>query len=181
MTTPAWRQSIRTAVSNQLVAQTCDAEVIPASPGLSAGFIYFCRVYVDQSLAANNAYMGITVAASGAANSYIGVYNPSTGALLSQSADVSSQMNTAVLLQAPISTLPAQAVNTELWLAVLIGSFSTTPTLVGRFSYGTNLGMTSDYRLWMSTYGSNTYLPATAPAMLPATSSQSIPYISIGP
>lgn len=176
------RKSIRTAASNQLVAETGDAAMIPGTPGLSAGFVYFARVYVDQSLAANTAHMAVVNAGVGCANSFIGVYDPSTGLLLAETADVSTEMNTAAILSQPLtSTVPAQSINRKLWLAVLIGSHTTSPGFVGRNSTGTNLGLTSDYRLWLSHSGGFSALPSSVPAMDAASSSQSIPYISIGP
>lgn len=177
------RKSIRTAASNNLVAETCDAATIPGTPGISAGFIYFCKVYVDQSLIATKAYMAIPATVGvGCANSFIGVYDPGSGLLLAQTADISSSLGTAAVLNPSFVTpLPAQAINKKLWLAFLIGSQTSSPGFVGRNSFGTNLGITSDYRLWLSHSGGNTVLPSSAPAMDAATSSQSIPYIGIGP
>lgn len=176
------RRSVRTAVSNHLVAQTCDAATIPGTPGISAGFIYFCKVYVDQSVAANNAYMAIPATVGvGCTNSFIGVYDPTSGALLAQTADVSAGFMTAAILTAPLtSTLPAQPINKKLWLAVLIGAYTSSPGFVGTNQTGTNLSLQNDYRLWLS-HSHFTSLPSTAPAMDAASNSQAIPYISIGP
>lgn len=176
------RKSIRTAASNNLVATTGDAARIPGTPGLSAGFIYFCRAYVDVSTPAATAWMAVVNAGVGCTNSFIGVYDPSTGLLLAQTGDVSTGMDTAAILEAGMTpTLPAQAINKELWLAVLIGAHTTSPGLVGRNATGTNLGLAGDYRLWLSDSGTFTALPSSAPIMSPASSSQSIPYIGIGP
>ena len=62
-----------------------------------------------------------------------------------------------------------------------MGSSTSSPGFVGKNSFGTNLGLSSDYRLWLSNSGSFAALPANAPAMSKASTSQSIPYIGIGP
>ena len=177
------RRSVRTAVSNQLVAQTCDAATIPGTPGISAGFIYFCKVYVDQAIAAGNAYMGIPATVGvGCVNSFIGVYDPASGALLAETGDVSAGMMTAAVLKAPLTpALAMQPINKKLWLAVLIGSYTSSPGFVGTNQSGTNLGLTDDFRLWLSDSHGFTTLPSTAPAMSAASNTQAIPYISIGP
>jgi hypothetical protein len=174
--------SLRTSLNNNLVAWNGDPAFVPGSPGLSAGFIYMTRAYVDQSLAANTAYMGILTAGTGCTNCFIGIYDPATGNRLAQTADVSTQMMTVALLQVALtSTLAAQALNQELWLAVLMGATTGTPTIVGRSPYGNNIGQSSDYRFQLSSTGSHTSLPSTVPTLVPATASQAMPFIGIGP
>jgi hypothetical protein len=177
------RLSVRTAAGNQMTAWNGDPIAVPGSPGISAGFIYFTRAYVDAYVASNYAYMGILTAGSNCANSYVGVYQASNGSLLGETADVSSQMETVAILRAAfVSGISALPINTELWLAVLIGSQTSTPTVVGRSAYGHNIGMSSDYRFMLSSSGGYTSLPGTAPAMSPASNgSQSMPFIGIGP
>lgn len=191
--------SAPTAATCDLVAWTGDATTIPATPGLSSGYIYFCRAYVDQAVSASNAYLAqIASAGTGLSNSYIGVYAASGGvlaggALLAKTADISSTLMTATITtpwqfsfaSSPSLTVAAMPVNTEIWLAILLGAQgATVPTFVGRSSNGTNIGMTSDYRMWMTTVSTYTSLPSTAPvsaSLQASTSGQSIPFIAIGP
>lgn len=184
--------SATTAASCQLTAWTCDPTMAPATPGISSGFIYFCRAYVDQNVASTHAYFCLIGAGnSGLTNSFIGVYQPGVGGnLLAQTADLSSTLMTApsaplqfTFSSSPSSSIAAMGINTEIWLAILFGAQGTTqPTFVGRSSYGTNIGMSSDYRMWMTNSAGNTSLPSTVPALISAsTSGQSIPFIGIGP
>lgn len=179
--------SLRTAATNNLIAQTNDGAFAPGSPGLSAGFLYVCQAYVDQSIAANNAYICQLTAGTSCANSFLGVYDPATGNRLAQTADISTALNatqTAPIEAALTSQLAAQVLNKELWLVVLIGSTSGTPSFVGRSPYAANLGLSSHYRFQLSTSGGLTSLPSTMPALTPFSVSsvtQSQPYLAIGP
>lgn len=176
------KQSLVTAASLQQIAWTGDASTLPGTPGISTGYIYFCRTYVDSPAAANNMWMAVITAGTAVTNSFLGVYDPSTGNRLGITGDISSSlMGTTYFSAALTSTISASTLtyNKELWLALVIGSQTATPTVVGRFSYGTNLGMSSDYRMWMSNTNGYTTLPTTAPAMSAATSSQSIPFIAL--
>lgn len=188
--------SAPTAATCDLVAWTGDPTTIPATPGLSSGFIYFCRAYVDQSVVASNAYLAMISAGTGMSNCYVGVYAASGGvlaggALLAKTADISSTLMTAPttplefsFASSPSLTVAAMPVNTEIWLAILLGAQTAAATWVGRSNYGTNIGMTGDYRMWMTNSGGNTSLPSTAPivsSISASTASQSIPFIGIGP
>jgi hypothetical protein len=156
---------------------------------LFGGTIYFCRAYIDQNVASNNVYIAQIAAGTGLSNCYVGVYQAIAGGnRLAQTADLSTSfMQTAPPISAPwtfslTSTVSAMAINTEIWLAMLIGAQTSAPTFVGLSNYGTNLGMSSDYRLWVSTATNNTSLPATVPAIAAAASNaQTIPFIGIGP
>jgi hypothetical protein len=181
------------ASSLSMVAWTGDGAIMPATPGLSSGYIYFCRAYVDLSAASTHIYLAqIASAGTGLSNSYMGVYQPGAGgALLAKTADLSTSLMTATIsapwqftfASSPSTTISAMTLNTEIWLAILLGAQGgTVPTFVGRNSTGTNLGMTSDYRMWMTNSAGNTSLPSTVPATISAsTSGQSIPFIAIGP
>lgn len=179
--------SDRNAATNNLVAWDSDAAFVPNSPGISAGFLYVCQAFVDQSIAANNAYVCQLTAGSGCANSFIGVYDATTTSLLAQTADISSALNTtqtAPIQAALTPTLPPQPFNKELWLVLLIGSLTSTPTVVGRAPYATNIGQSGHYRFQLSTAGSFTALPSIMPALTPvsvSSTTQAQPFLAIGP
>jgi hypothetical protein len=150
------------------------------------GTIYFCRAYIDQNVASNNVYLAQIAAGVTLTNCYVGVYQAIAGGnRLAQTADISTTLTaapTAPLTIPLTSTVSAMAINTEIWLSILIGSQGTAPTFVGLSNYGTNLGMSSDYRLWVSTATNNTSLPTTVPAITAAASNaQTIPFIGMGP
>lgn len=179
--------SLRNASSSNLVAWTADATTEPGSPGISAGYLYVCQAYVDQSVAANNAYVCQLTAGTSCANSFIGVYDATSGNRLALTADISSQLNatqTTPIEAALTSTLAAQPLNKELWLVLLMGSTSATPTFVGRSPYATNIGLTSHYRFQLSTSSGYTSLPSSMPALTPvavSSTTQSQPFLAIGP
>jgi hypothetical protein len=164
-----------------LIAATGDPATMPGTPGIGKGIIYLSRVYVDQNTEAGVALTAVITPGTGLTDSYLGVYDADTGKLLAGSGDISSQLETAGTVRARFTTpLPAQTVNKELWLAVLIGGMTKAPTVVGDRLFGTNLNLTRDFRLWVSTSDNNTALPATAPAKKEAENS-SIPFLAIAP
>lgn len=179
--------SARNAATNNLAAWTSDAAFVPSSPGISAGYLYVCQAFVDQSVAANNAYVCQLTAGSGCANSFIGVYDATTQTLLAQTADISSALNTtqtAPIKAALSPVLTPQPLNKELWLVFLIGSLTSTPTVVGRAPYATNIGQSSHYRFQLSAVSGYSSLPAVMPALTPVSvnsTSQSQPFLAIGP
>ena len=164
-----------------LVAATGDPATMPGTPGIGKGIIYLSRVYVDQNTEAGFALTAVITPGTDLTGSYLGVYDPDTGKLLAATADISSQLETAGTVRAKFTTpLPAQTVNKELWLAVLIGGMTKPPTVVGDRQFGTNLNQTGDFRLWVSTTNTHTSLPATAPPKKEAQNS-SIPFLAISP
>ncbi|HEX4224618.1 MAG TPA: hypothetical protein VHZ97_19770 [Pseudonocardiaceae bacterium] len=164
-----------------LVAATGDPATMPGTPGIGKGIIYLSRVYVDQNTDAGIALTAVITPGTGLIDSYLGVYDPDTGKLLASTGDISSQFETAGTLRAKFTTpLPAQTVNKELWLAVVIGGMTKPPAVVGDREYGTNLNLTSDFRLWVSSRNNYTSLPTTVPAKKEAESS-SIPFLAISP
>lgn len=164
-----------------MVAATGDPATMPGTPGIGKGIIYLSRVYVDQNTDANNALTAVITPGTGLTDSYLGVYDPDTGKLLASTGDISSQLETEGTVRAKLTApLPAQTVNKELWLAVLIGGETKPPAVVGDREYGTNLNQTSDFRLWVSTRNNYTSLPDTAPAKKQAQNS-AIPFLAISP
>lgn len=164
-----------------MIAATGDPATMPGTPGIGKGLIYLSRVYVDQNTEANVALTAVITPGTGLTDSYLGVYDADTGKLLASTGDISSQLETAGTLRATLTTpLPAQPVNKELWLAVLIGGATKPPAVVGDREYGTNLNQTSDFRLWVSTRNDFTSLPSVAPAKKQAQNS-SIPFLAIAP
>ncbi|HEY4454698.1 MAG TPA: hypothetical protein VGN81_10350 [Pseudonocardiaceae bacterium] len=164
-----------------MVAATGDPATMPGTPGIGKGIIYLSRVYVDQNTEASTALMAVITPGTDLADSYLGVYDADTGKLLATTGDISSQLETAGTVRATFtSPLPGQTVNKELWLAVVIGSETKPPAVVGDREYGTNLNQTSDFRLWVSTRNTFTSLPDTAPAKKEAQNS-SIPFVAISP
>ena len=164
-----------------LVAATGDPATMPGTPGIGKGIIYLSRVYVDQNTDANAALTAVITPGAGLTNSYLGVYDADTGKLLARTGDISSQLEAAGTVRATFaSPLPAQTVNKELWLAIVIGGETKPPAVVGDREYGTNLNQTGDFRLWVSTRNTYTSLPDTAPAKKEAQNS-SIPFLAISP
>jgi hypothetical protein len=164
-----------------LIAATGDPMVMPSTPGFSAGVLYVSRVYVDQTRAAHTAQLAVITAGEGISHAFIGVYDPAGGRLLASTADLSSSLSTAGVLQAPLtSEMAAQPRNKELWLVLLIGGLTKSPTVIGGREYGSNLGLTGDYRLWTSAGSTFTALPAAIP-QLKVPAHGSIPFIAVGP
>jgi hypothetical protein len=164
-----------------MVAATGDPATMPGTPGIGKGIIYLSRVYVDQNTEAGNALTAVITPGTGLTDCYLGVYDAGTGKLLAKTGDIASQLETAGNLRAKFTTpLPAQTVNKELWLAVLVGGETKPPAVVGDREYGTNLNQNSDFRLWVSTRNNYTSLPDTAPAKKQAQNS-SIPFLAISP
>ncbi|GAA1656387.1 hypothetical protein [Fodinicola feengrottensis] len=164
-----------------MVAATGDPAVMPSTPGFSPGIIYFCRVYVDQSRASNDAFIAVVTAGTGLTQSYLGVYDPATHKLLASTEDVSASLQQSTPLRLPLNTVvPAESVNKELWIAVLIGKMTKSPAVIGGREYGTNIGLTDDYRLWVSKQDGYSALPTTAPEMKVPDHS-SLPFVGIGP
>jgi hypothetical protein len=164
-----------------MVAATGDPATMPGTPGIGKGIIYLSRVYVDQNTEANTALTAVITPGTNLTDSYLGVYDADTGTLLARTGDISSQLETAGTVRARFtSPLPAQTVNKELWLAILIGGDTTPPAVVGDREYGTNLNQTGDFRLWVSTRNNFTALPDTAPAKKEAQNS-AIPFLAISP
>lgn len=154
---------------------------MPSTPGFSAGVIYVNRVYVDQPLACNDAFLAVVNPGAGISQAYLGVYDPRSRKLLAKTGDVSASLMTSAALRLPLtSMIPAQEVNKELWIAVLIGRMTKSPGVIGGREYGTNIGLTDDLRLWISARSDYTALPAAAPE-LKAPQHSSIPFVAIGP
>lgn len=164
-----------------LIAATGDPAVMPSTPGFGAGVLYVSRVYVDQTRAAHTAQLAVITAGEGVTNSFVGVYDPSGGRLLASTADISASLKTAGIVQAPLTPeVAAQPKNKELWLVLLIGGMTKSPAVIGGREYGSNLGLTGDYRLWTSAGSTFTALPPTIPELkVPAHGS--IPFVAIGP
>lgn len=164
-----------------MVAATGDPATMPGTPGIGKGIIYLSRVYVDQNTEANAALTAVITPGTGLTDCYLGVYDADTGKLLARTGDIAGQLETAGNLRARFTApLPGQTVNKELWLAVLVGSETKPPAVVGDREYGTNLNQNSDFRLWVSTRNNYTSLPDTAPAKKQAQNS-SIPFLAISP
>jgi hypothetical protein len=164
-----------------LIAATGDPATMPGTPGLGKGIVYLSRVYVDQNTDASTALAAVITPGTDLTNTYLGVYDPDTGKLLASTDDVSSQFETAGTVRARFATpLPGQTVNKELWLAVLVGGMTKSPAVVGDREYGTNLNLTSDFRLWVSTRNNYTSLPTEVPPKKEAQNS-SIPFLAVGP
>jgi uncharacterized membrane protein YfcA len=164
-----------------LIAATGDPAVMPSTPGFSPGVLYVSRVYVDQTRAAHTAQAAVITAGAGISHAFIGVYDPAGGRLLASTGDVSAALSTEGVLQAPLtSELAAQPRNKELWLVLLIGGMAKSPTVIGGREYGSNLGLTGDYRLWTSSGSTFTSLPAAIPP-LKVPSHGSIPFLAVGP
>jgi hypothetical protein len=163
-----------------LIAATGDPAIMPSTPGVSAGVLYLNRVYVDTSAPARTAYTAVITPGTGLKNAYLGVYDPDSGRRLAVTADISAQLSkpgtVAVRFTAP---LPAQPVNKELWLALVIGTMTTTPTVIGDREYGTNFNLSKDLRLWVSAEHTYTALPLNIPKLQAPTHS-SIPFLAIG-
>jgi hypothetical protein len=151
----------------QLAAWTGDPMLMPSVLPPATGSIYFVRAYVDNPVTCTHMYTWITTAGSGMSNSFFGVYQATSGGTrLAVSADVSTSLTSTGLVTIPISSLSGLTYNQELWLAVVIGS-GTPPNFTSVRQYGTNIGQSSDYRLWKGTATGQTSLPSTAPAMSP--------------
>lgn len=164
-----------------LIAATGDPAIMPSTPGFSPGVLYVNRVYVDQTGPGHVAHLAVITAGTGITNAFIGVYDPATGKLLASTADISQPLQNAGDVRSPLtSELAAQPINKELWIVLLIGGMAKTPTVIGGREYGSNLGLTEDYRLWVSDDDRFTALPAAMPK-LKAPDHSSIPFVAVGP
>lgn len=164
-----------------LAAMSGDAATMQGSPVPSAGAIYFERVYVDWATTCNNAYLSVVTAGATIANAFIGVYDVATGNRLALTADISSSLTTVQLVKVGLTgALSSLTLNQELYLALLVGSATTMPTICGGRTNGANLGLTADFRTQVKS-GSATVLPTTVPSGLTIPSSMSVPFLAIGP
>jgi len=164
-----------------LVAATGDPAVMPSTPGFSPGILYVSRVYVDQARASRVAHLAVIAPGEGITNAFVGVYDPGAGKLLAATGDLSGPLQAGGIVDAPFTKeLPAEPMNKELWLVLLIGGMTKSPTMIGGREYGTNLGLTSDYRLWVSASDKFTALPEAIPE-LKVPVHGSIPFVAIGP
>jgi hypothetical protein len=164
-----------------LIAATGDPATMPGTPGISVGVIYLNRVYVDTSAPARSALTAVITPGAGIADAYLGVYDADTGQRLAVTGDISGQLEKAGTLSVRFDhPLAAQPVNKELWLALLIGRMTSTPTVIGDREYGTNFNLSKDLRLWVSADHTYTALPARIPRIQAPTHS-SIPFLAIGP
>jgi hypothetical protein len=173
--------SVPTARAMQWSAATGDPSTLPSTFTPATGVIYFSRCYVDQAYTScAHVYCSTIVAGVTLTNCYIGVYDVVTGNQLGKTADISSSLTTITGLQASLAVpITGLVYGQELYLALLIGSSSTTPGLAGTRANGGNLGMTSNYRVQISA-GSQTTLPGTVPTLsLPG--SGAFPGLGIGP
>lgn len=161
------KQSVRTASSISYSAWTGDPELMPSTLAPAAGVIYFIRAYVDNPVTCTHMYTWVKTVGSGLSGCYFGVYQATSGGTrLAVSADVSTSFTSTGLATIPISSLSGLTYNQELWLAFLVVS-GTPAVLPATRQFGSNIGMSSDYRVWKSTSGSQTSLPTSAPPMTP--------------
>lgn len=176
--------SLPTATSVGMAAWTIDPTLAPSNHTPTAGSIYFVRAYVDNPVSCTHIYAHVLTAGSGLSGCFLGVYQPSVGGnLLAQTADISTSFQsaadiTATFASSPTSTLTGLTHNQEIYLALLIGS-GTPPSMLAVRQYGTNLGMSSDYRYQKSTTTGNATLPSTVPTL--STPAAGFEYIAIGP
>jgi len=162
-----------------LIAATGDPAVMPSTPGFSPGVLYVNRVYVDQNRAAHAAQLAVITAGEGISNAFIGVYDPSDDKLLATTADLSQSLQKPGIIRADLTTeIPAQPMNKKLWIVLLIGGMTKPPTVIGGREYGSNLGLTGDYRLWVSDANNLTSFPVTMPK-LKVPEHGSIPFVAI--
>jgi hypothetical protein len=124
-------------------------------------------------------YAYVITAGSGLANCYIGLYS-SAGSLLAQTADISTLLQTAGNIVAPISgsAYTGLTKNQEIYLCLLLGS-GTVPAFVSATPVAgiANIGLSSNYR-WQTGGTSLTALPATFPTM--AAGGAEPPFLAIG-
>jgi hypothetical protein len=157
-------QGLWTPPDNGLVAMNSDPANLTQNLVVSAGIVYLMKVktHVEAAIA-SVALAPRSPSGAGLANTFVGVYSVSgsTATLIAQSADVSTQMQTTseqkVVLSAPTAVQPA---GTELWVAVLVGSGTTLPTLLG-ISGRANMFRTGAGRRILTSGTGQTALPST--------------------
>lgn len=94
--------------------------------GLTAGFPFIFRLIAPVDLTVTNLHLYVGTAGAGVTNAYLGLYN-AAGTLLSTSADVSTAMQTAGLLTAPLAAPQALTAGQAVYAAVLVGAATTGP------------------------------------------------------
>lgn len=157
-------QGLWTPPDNGLVAMNSDPANLTQNLVVSAGIVYLMKVKMHvESAVASVALAPRSPAGAGLSNTFVGIYSVSgsTATLIAQSADVSSQMQTASEQKVPLSSpTPTQAAGTELWVAVLVGAGSTLPTLLG-VAGRANMFRTGAGRRILTSGTGQTALPST--------------------
>lgn len=165
--------SLSTAASNQLIAWTFDPTMTnnPYTPG--QGKCLVAKTYVDVVGTVGNFYSYVITAGSGLANCFMGLYN-SAGALLGQTADISTKLQSTGNITAAISPSAYTGLTTgqQIFLVLLLGS-GTSPAFTSTQTYDANLNS-----WWQSGGTGLTALPGTLPGLTAAGSQP--PFLAIG-
>lgn len=176
--------SLSTAATVGMVAWTGDPTAKAGTSTLTIGKCYITKVFVDQGLTVNNFYSYVGTAGAGLSNCYIGLYDGQSGNLLGKTSDISTSLTTsnASVTASAAAPITGLTYNQELYLAVMVGSGSTTsPIFIADRQYGTNLGLTSNYRFLVSSSATLTALPSSINTGFAAALSNAPQYLAVGP
>jgi hypothetical protein len=147
-----------------LVTWTTEPSSLGSTNTLATGTVYLCKVkIVNRSTVVSNILMGITNTPTNltAGQNVAGLYN-SSGTLLAQTADQTSNWLSAGLKTMPLTAPVTLAVGTY-YVAFLSNGTGTQPSIfsAGGFSSAVNAGLSTGQARFLNTAAGNTALPAT--------------------
>jgi hypothetical protein len=182
--------NVWTPATQGLTAATVDGAEAPSSAGVTSGRPMFMPVRVDCYQASTTLFTGYTGQASTitVSNTYLGVYDGTSGALLAVTPDISSQFVTlatgngtlikSTFASSPASTLAALPMGKLIYLALLMNytGTGTLPQLICDRLLGTDLMATitgAIPRLYTNNGGTTmTALPTTLPTLTTTTGNE---------
>lgn len=177
--------NVWTPASIGLIAATGDGATMPSQAAVTTGRLFLVPTRVDQAKTVNSVVSAYISAAATTtdANTFIGVYDVATGALLGQTADLSSLLTTVAgaefvaPLTAPITGLAA---GQQIYIALLNNYLvSTGPQWISTRLFGTAMaGVSGAITRLFTTTGTLSALPSTLPTLSPS-GTNSIPWIGL--
>ena len=180
--------NVWTPKSQGLVAATLDLGTVPSQSGVTTGRIFYVPVRVDIAATAAGVTAAYQTATAGNVNTntFIGVYDAATGALLAETADLASILTTTtggIVVQpfAANATITGLKIGQKLFIALLNNYTTTGPQWMGSRLFGTNFSTAPPNgavsRLFVSP-GTATSLPSQITSMA-SSGTNSIPAIGI--
>ena len=164
---------------NKLLAATCDPATATANLTLSAGFVWFNKIWLPETISVTTLQIGLQVAGSSltAGQNFGGIYD-AAGNLIAKTADQATAWQSggfksmALTAESGFSlTLPG---GPGVWIyGALLANGSTAPQAIMRpsppsavmLAANLNLSAADGLRAAFSSTGSRTALPATVPAL----------------
>jgi peptidoglycan/xylan/chitin deacetylase (PgdA/CDA1 family) len=176
------QQGGSTVRQNGLAGMNLDIMLATSTTTFTAGVVYCANVYVENPIASvGHIFCRMTTAGGTLTNSYLGIYDVLTGNRLGMSADVSSTFTGVPgVLSIPLASgITGLTWNQELYVAMLVGSAATMPTLAVSAPGSSNINQSSNYRFQKTSTTNNTSIPTSVPTLAASTTGQ-MPAFALG-